>query len=774
MRREDVFKHILFFLVFVFLFFVETIIKIDTFAIAFFMALVYCRQNVLVITPSYLLASLIFGVSFISILLTSIPCVLIPILYFAHYKVGKNIRFPHIVVYLCISIIPQIAVSYISESKTLIEVLISIIISIVVLRISSVALYGILVKRLKFKFTTEENLAISTWLAIIGIGFFALKIYFFESYYAILCATLLFTIFIDKRKILAVAAFMGLGAMLSVQDVTIIAISITYGLVAMFFTKETHFFAGIAMSGADLLFRIAFTTNVSALSLIAPLSATIIISSIPYKLKLKLEFHALTYKNKPASRSIINRERKYMVEKLKTLADIFYDICSNLNKQNIPPDEKSKTLIIARDVCLHCCKSCPYFKSCEDSVSGEIESIVIGLVEASLDSGRATILEAPPVLTSRCKKIHALIACVNDSINRLQKSADFICEAQSGRSVLARQMCGVGDTLNALQAEITPELHYDMHLEELLITELNANNISTGDVAVYTSNGDNYSTSIALSEHDTNNPLITEIVSAALGTVMEIVDTEKTINGMSILRFAKSTRYKVVYGDRIRAKSSDGISGDRHRAIKLTHGKVLLILSDGMGSGKSANANSAYALNLIENFYRAGFDYQTIAETIGSILSLRDSEEFSAIDIALIDTIDGSVDFIKMGGRESFIIDHGTITVVECGSLPIGILDDIPSPLVARHKLTSGSFIIMLSDGVIDVLGRDGILELISDIHTGNPDTIANMIMLDYDRLIEECPLKRDDASIVVAKVFMPLEVKTSERKHKRKVRHLK
>ena len=55
-------------------------------------------------------------------------------------------------------------------------------------------------------------------------------------------------------------------------------------------------------------------------------------------------------------------------------------------------------------------------------------------------------------------------------------------------------------------------------------------------------------------------------------------------------------------------KSGAKVSGDAHSVAELSDGRILMLLSDGMGSGERARKESNSAVELIEDLYRAGFE----------------------------------------------------------------------------------------------------------------------------------------------------------------------
>ena len=216
----------------------------------------------------------------------------------------------------------------------------------------------------------------------------------------------------------------------------------------------------------------------------------------------------------------------------------------------------------------------------------------------------------------------------------------------------------------------------------------------------------------------------------------------------STLNFEPAPRYGLAYGSRM--SSAEAVSGDKESVLRLSERKAMLILIDAMGTGEGANRNGSYAMTLIENFYRAGFGHETTLGSLAKLLALRGKEEFSAVDLAVVDLADGTIDFIKQGGRESFIVTDGEVEIIECGSLPLGITDS-PLPFTDTRRITPSSFVVMASDGILDAIGREGMCELLSGLKTFNPDDAAAAVMENAERM-GAC--LKDDASVLAARIY--------------------
>ena len=123
-------------------------------------------------------------------------------------------------------------------------------------------------------------------------------------------------------------------------------------------------------------------------------------------------------------------------------------------------------------------------------------------------------------------------------------------------------------------------------------------------------------------------------------------------------------------------------------------------------------------------------------------------EAYSTLDIAIIDTQSGGLDVIKFGSASSFIIRKDNIEVLSCTSAPVGILDDVSS-VSSRYQLFDGDMLLMMSDGVFDMLEDKGVADMIDSIDTVNPQTLADGIL---QKAIELGA--KDDCTVMALRLF--------------------
>ena len=96
--------------------------------------------------------------------------------------------------------------------------------------------------------------------------------------------------------------------------------------------------------------------------------------------------------------------------------------------------------------------------------------------------------------------------------------------------------------------------------------------------------------------------------------------------------------------------ASSGISGDSQVSFEISFGKVVIVLSDGMGVGLKAHTESSVTLRLLERMIKAGYDLAAAVSFINRLLMLRNQEEmFVTIDLVVMDLFTGQLEFVKVG-----------------------------------------------------------------------------------------------------------------------------
>lgn len=214
-------------------------------------------------------------------------------------------------------------------------------------------------------------------------------------------------------------------------------------------------------------------------------------------------------------------------------------------------------------------------------------------------------------------------------------------------------------------------------------------------------------------------------------------------------------KYLLEVGIARKKKNNSIISGDSTTIIKLKDGKILVGLSDGMGSGEMAARNSQKVILTLEKFLNTGFDRETAVKLLNSYLLVgKDEENFATLDVAIFDQNTCDVEFMKVSACPTFIKKGEKVKLIEAMSLPIGIIDDIDVEL-KTERLRKGDFFVMITDGVLDVsskLPNERSLEsLLKQINSQEPQRLADIIL--QEMLDATYGIAKDDMTVLVVKV---------------------
>lgn len=192
------------------------------------------------------------------------------------------------------------------------------------------------------------------------------------------------------------------------------------------------------------------------------------------------------------------------------------------------------------------------------------------------------------------------------------------------------------------------------------------------------------------------------------------------------------------------------LCGDTIKTINDSRGHMIFIISDGMGKGSRAALDGAMGAGLLSKLLCAGFGFDSSLKVVNSALLVKSSEEsLATLDCARVDLFSGKCEFYKAGAPRSYILKHDRIAKCELTSMPAGILRGIEFAK-RTTMLNTGDEIIMMSDGVTDVLDDDTQFLQSLDSYL-DPNEKADAIL---NLAIEKSDEKhRDDMSVIVAKL---------------------
>lgn len=238
-------------------------------------------------------------------------------------------------------------------------------------------------------------------------------------------------------------------------------------------------------------------------------------------------------------------------------------------------------------------------------------------------------------------------------------------------------------------------------------------------------------------------------VSKELDKVKAEIKTPATL-----MEEEKSGPYRLEFGIAKAKKNGNTISGDSSTRIKLKDGKILVALSDGMGTGDEAARNSKKVVINLESLLNTGFEEERAVKLINSYLLVsKEEDNFATIDAMVFNPENGLTNFIKIGACPTFIRTSNGIVTIESNNLPAGILGEIN--IETREKiLKSGNAVVMVTDGIIDAQpekNEQALMEVISAVKNTSAQRLADIIL--QEALDSNFGIARDDMTVIVTKV---------------------
>ena len=231
--------------------------------------------------------------------------------------------------------------------------------------------------------------------------------------------------------------------------------------------------------------------------------------------------------------------------------------------------------------------------------------------------------------------------------------------------------------------------------------------------------------------------------------------------------FVEEPRFVVLSGSARAVKENEAVSGDNYSIIQSDRGWMTVLLSDGMGSGPAAGADSSQVLDMMEKMLEAGFETDMAMSLVNSaLLASEDASgrrNMSTLDVCSLNLYQGMCVFRKVGAAASFLKSNSYVEQISLPGLPLGVLAAGEGEEARRalqqsvsRELIDNDYIIMMSDGVLDALRESGyeeaMVHYLEGMREQHPEEMARNLL----QFVLRCSQGRimDDMTVLVLGVF--------------------
>lgn len=719
------------------------------FVLGFFAGLVYCRENVFILSLEYLVAIIITGFSMQNLVISFVAPIVFIVAKILHKVFLRPMKMLHINIYAMLCQLPVILLD-IADIRQVIHAVLACVISQIFTYTVTIFLYATIVRGAKYKFAKDEIFGGVALIIALSIGLFSLSAFNVMPFYLISTFALMMTIFSGSVGASFVTALsLGVGAGLQAGNIMLVGgLLIPTGL-ALVFAKSNIYYASMAYLIGDIFAGMYFNAfgryDIYHFAVICV--GLLLFLFIPKNAKQHFIHLFGGGESKNAEHSVVLRNRREVGGKLEQMAKVFSQIGGVLGGSEFVVSANN-SLELAGEIAVECCSKCPNYKFCSAMLGGNTTVAIKDAVDKAMYNGLITVEDLSPFLQSRCTKQAEIVGIVSDRSAKLARAVEKRNQIGAGRIILGEQMLSLSSLLAELGGQIKSAVVFDTKAEDLIANELNYHNIVCRDIVVSGENGV-FGVTLTVRHKDSSKVALPSVVGKILQSDFEVVDcTQSDISGFDVVRLLNTPQYSIVYGVATCTMEGSPTSGDTFSVNRVDYDKLMLVLCDGMGSGDSANFNSTSTIGMIENFYKAGFKNNAILSLINKILATYNNENFTCLDMAMIDLTAGVMDIIKLGGAQSLIIRQDKCIAMGGGALPLGIVEEA-QPYTDRHILMAGDIIVMFTDGISDYLKREAICDMIMSNLTGNPEQLANDILH-----TATAGGAKDDSTVIVARVI--------------------
>ncbi len=427
--------------------------------------------------------------------------------------------------------------------------------------------------------------------------------------------------------------------------------------------------------------------------------------------------------------------RSYAKERL-TLAGQSFRNLGNMLKDNIVQERKNDNADISSAydrVANLLCKKCTLANICWERDYSATRNALNDATSAVRTRGELHVGDLPSHFSSRCIHIERFVDTVNRELLLMLFRRQMKNRNDENKKLLCRQYSDISEVLSCLASDISENEKSD-DKSELEICDILTSCGVLCDAAVYRDAEGHANIHLCgrdLTDIANNFEKYKKPFSDALGTAVEDPILTRG-NQLDDILIRETPPFRSRIGAAVHRRAGSEISGDSGSFFKPSVGKLAVILSDGMGSGREAASDSATVISLLEGFLKSGIPPKSALTALNSALILKTEHtgSFSTLDLVYFDLFSGNADFFKFGSAPTYIKRGRHVRRITSSTLPTGITTGAPTPPDSTTvPLIDGDFIITASDGVADINDDAWLMKFLSESEETNPKSLADEIL---------------------------------------------
>ncbi len=468
-----------------------------------------------------------------------------------------------------------------------------------------------------------------------------------------------------------------------------------------------------------------------------------------------------------ASTSSSSEEQKQLREvlnaRLRNLAEIFEELAKSFNEINreAPANPKMDLYTLLDQVCAKNCQHCNGYQVCWGENFYSTYREIFDLIAYAELYGQVSSKHLKGRLSKNCFQQFRLLATINQLFEKCQSDQLWQTKLAESKIFVANQLQGVSGIVNDLAKEITHDANLKIEIEEKIFQGFHRIGIMAKEISVLSCN--NQGVEIRIKQHCCGQKCECQYLAAAM--VGKLLDKEYTVWEKNCFLTEDTCTYCLTPAHNFAVKtticklSKDGneISGDSQGLHQLKDGHFAAILSDGMGQGSKANAESKTTVNILEKLLESGIGSDFAVKMVNSILLLRSPEEsFATVDLTIIDLYTARAEFIKIGAAATYVKRGREVWSIQSTSLPAGILSSVDLDRTSM-QLQPDDLVVMVTDGIVDSKPNqpdkeDWMIRALRQVEVVGPEALGEYLL--NLAKINQGGVPMDDMTVIVLQIM--------------------
>lgn len=459
------------------------------------------------------------------------------------------------------------------------------------------------------------------------------------------------------------------------------------------------------------------------------------------------------YRIQPNQTENEERIKHSLHQQLQHISAAFLQLSSSVfalaGQPKIETDPTSLTTKIEEKVCTDC-----KLKSlCWKQETGEMQCLICHCFAIIEQKNAVCETDIPVYFQKRCHRLDQYLLEINNLYELYKNELFWQGRLDRATAFTIRQLEDVSVVLEKLADQMNQTVSFHEELAFTVSCELDRLGFSPKEVQVTKNQGKRYEVRIRMESCQMTGGCkeIASRLSQLLECPMEKTEGDCKL-GECTLGFSEAVPYHLMHAVSSSPRKGQNKSGDTVAVLTLPDGNLLLILSDGKGSGENARLQSSETVRLLCRLMYAGFSPASSVRLANSVLGQQpDDEGFATIDLMLVDLSSPRADFIKSGACATYIKRQNLVKRIESRSLPAGILDEADMEQKSEC-LQNGDLLIMLSDGIAEAYSDEKFL--MSEIHRLSRHNSPRQLSAALLESAKQQKSDWDDMTVIAAKII--------------------